>query len=119
MQSADAVAAQSPQSLSLSRLAGMVAQNAGFVASRTYEHVADPHRKREAPYVVVTCMDTRLLELLPRAMGMRRGDAKVIRNAGGMISTAFGGVMRSVLVAIYELEADEVYVVGVRGRGAG
>src|SRR5438445_628208 len=67
--------------------------------------------------VVLTCMDTRLVELLPRAMNLRNGDAKVIKNAGAIVSHPFGSVMRSVLVAVYELLAAEVAVVGHYGCG--
>ncbi|MCY9444161.1 carbonic anhydrase, partial [Bacillus spizizenii] len=31
--------------------------------------------------VIVTCMDTRLTELLPQAMGLKNGDAKIVKNA--------------------------------------
>src|SRR5437870_291358 len=57
-------------------------------------------------------MDTRLVELLPRAMKLRNGDAKVIKNAGAIVSHPFWSVMRSILVAVYELVAAEVAVVG-------
>src|SRR5699024_5690350 len=62
--------------------------------------------------VIVSCMDTRLIELLPKAMGLKNGDAKIIKNAGAIVSHPFGSIMRSVLVAIYALKADEVYVIG-------
>src|SRR5208282_1944410 len=67
--------------------------------------------------VVLTCMDTRLVELLPRAMDLRSGDAKVIKNAGAVVSHPFGSVMRSLLVAVYELGAAEIAVVGHYGCG--
>jgi carbonic anhydrase len=62
-------------------------------------------------------MDTRLVELLPHAMNLRNGDAKVIKNAGAIVSHSFGSVMRSLLVAIYELMAAEVAVIGHYGCG--
>jgi carbonic anhydrase len=62
-------------------------------------------------------MDTRLVELLPRAMGVRNGDIKLIKNAGAIVSHPFGSVMRSILVAVYELGAAEVAVVGHHGCG--
>lgn len=34
-------------------------------------------------------MDTRLVELLPAALGIRNGDVKMIKNAGGMITGPF------------------------------
>ena len=62
--------------------------------------------------VIISCMDTRLVELLPKAMNMRNGDVKIIKVAGAVISHPFGSIMRSILVAVYELGADEVCVVG-------
>src|SRR5690606_2657565 len=67
--------------------------------------------------VVLTCMDTRLVELLPQAMNLHQGDFKLIKNAGAIVSHPFGSVMRSVLVAVYELNAAEVAVVGHHGCG--
>ena len=90
--------------------------NRQFVDRREYE----PFRTDNFPnkkLVVLTCMDTRLVELLPRAMNLRNGDAKVIKNAGAIVSHPFGSVMRSVLVAVYELLATEVAVVGHYGCG--
>ncbi len=60
----------------------------------------------------MTCMDTRLTELLPKAMNLRNGDAKIIKDAGAMVLHPFGSVMRSILVAVYELQAKEVFVIG-------
>jgi len=61
---------------------------------------------------VVACMDTRLVELLPAAMGLRNGDIKLIKNAGGSIPSAFDSIMRSLLVAVYLLGVEEIAVVG-------
>lgn len=61
---------------------------------------------------IVTCMDTRLIELLPAALGLKNGDAKIIKNAGGLISHPFGSAVRSLLIAIYELGVTDVMVVG-------
>ena len=89
----------------------ILAYNETFVASKQYEAYATgkfPSKRM----VIITCMDTRLVELLPKAMNLRNGDVKIIKNAGAIISQPFGSVMRSVLVALYELEADEVLVIG-------
>ena len=43
---------------------------------------------------ILSCMDTRLTELLPAALGLKNGDAKIIKNAGGIIADPFGSVMR-------------------------
>ena len=37
---------------------------------------------------------------------------KIIKNAGGVVSHAFGSVVRSVLVGIFELGIEEVMVIG-------
>ena len=61
---------------------------------------------------ILTCMDTRLLELLPAALGIKNGDAKIIKNAGGVIVHPYGSVVRSLLVGILELGVEEVMVIG-------
>lgn len=66
---------------------------------------------------VVTCMDTRLTHLLPAALGIRNGDVKMIKNAGGTIANPFDSTVRSLLVAIYELGVNEVMVIGHTGCG--
>lgn len=89
----------------------ILAYNKSFVETKEYEKYATskfPTKKM----VIITCMDTRLVEMLPKAMNLKNGDVKIIKNAGAIISQPFGSVMRSVLVAIYELGADEVLVVG-------
>ncbi|OAB44484.1 beta-class carbonic anhydrase [Paenibacillus glacialis] len=85
--------------------------NRQFVENKEYEEYRTS-KFPEKRIVVITCMDTRLTELLPKAMNFKNGDVKLIKNAGAIISQPFGSVMRSVLVAIYELQADEVFVVG-------
>lgn len=67
---------------------------------------------------IVSCMDTRLIELLPSAMGLKNGDAKIIKNAGGIISHPFGSAMRSLLICVYELGVTEILVVGHTDCGA-
>ena len=57
-------------------------------------------------------MDTRLVELLPRALNVKNGDIKLIKNAGALVTHPFGSIMRSLLVAVYELQADEVLIIG-------
>lgn len=97
-------------------LSEILSHNETFVRRREYEKFLTdqfPNKK----LVILTCMDTRLIELLPRAMGVRNGDVKLIKNAGAIVSHPFGSVMRSILVAVYELGAAEVAVVGHHGCG--
>jgi len=100
----------------MSILSDILTHNKDFVARKAYE----PFRTDVFPekkLVILSCMDTRLVELLPRAMNLRNGDAKVIKTAGAIISHPFGSVMRSVMVALYELMAAEVAVIGHYGCG--
>ncbi len=82
--------------------------NARFLAERQRAFTKSPAKK----IALFTCMDTRLVEFLEPAMGIGRGDAKVIKNAGNTIIDPLGGVMRSLVVAIYALGCEEVFVVG-------
>jgi carbonic anhydrase len=59
-----------------------------------------------------------LTQLLPAALGLKNGDAKIIKNAGGVISHPFGSVMRSLLIGIYELDVREILVIGHTDCGA-
>ncbi|MCZ8521451.1 MULTISPECIES: beta-class carbonic anhydrase [Paenibacillus] len=92
-------------------LGNILSFNRTFVEEKKYE----PYLTSKFPekkFVVLTCMDTRLVELLPACMNIKNGDVKMIKAAGGFVSTPFGGIMRSIIVAIYELGAEEVFVVG-------
>ncbi|MGV2686480.1 carbonic anhydrase, partial [Clostridium perfringens] len=62
-------------------------------------------------------MDTRLTDLLPKALNLKNGDAKIVKNAGASIMHPFGSVIRSVIVAIYEFNVDEIFVIGHHGCG--
>jgi len=85
--------------------------NKEFVENKQYEKFISnkfPNKK----IAILTCMDTRLTELLPAALGLKNGDVKLIKNAGAVISSPFGSVMRSLIIAIYELEVEEILVIG-------
>lgn len=95
----------------MNALEGILEYNEKFVANKDYVSFTTdkfPDKKM----VIISCMDTRLVELLPKAMNIRNGDVKIIKTAGAIVSHPFGSVMRSILVAIYELNASEVYVIG-------
>lgn len=85
--------------------------NRRFVAEKGYERfITDKYPNKRI--AIVTCMDTRLVELLPAALGLRNGDVKIIKNAGGTITHPFDSTVRSLLVAIYELGVNEVMIIG-------
>ena len=91
--------------------------NKTFVAQKGYEqYITDKYPDKKL--AVLTCMDTRLTELLPAALGLKNGDAKIIKNAGGLIITPFDSAMRSLIVAIYELGVEEIMVVAHSQCGA-
>lgn len=90
--------------------------NREFVASKGYEKFVTS-KYPDKRIAIVTCMDTRLVELLPAALGLRNGDVKIIKNAGGTIVNPFDSTMRSLLVAVYELGVNEIMVIGHTGCG--
>ncbi|MBE1555880.1 beta-class carbonic anhydrase [Sporosarcina limicola] len=85
--------------------------NEAFVNDKQYEKYATT-KFPDKRIVILTCMDTRLTELLPKAMDLKNGDAKIIKSAGAVITHPFGGIMRSLILAVYQLQADEVYIIG-------
>ncbi len=95
----------------MSQISEILKHNANFVRNREYEAYRTDHLPNKK-MVVITCMDTRLVELLPRAMDLRNGDVKMIKVAGAVVSHPFGSVMRSILIAVHQLNAQEIAVVG-------
>lgn len=91
----------------------IMAHNARFVADRERPITKQPAKR----IALFTCMDTRLVEFLEPAMGVGRGDAKVIKNAGNTLIDPTGGVIRSLVVAIFALGCEELYVIGHKDCG--
>lgn len=91
--------------------------NRKFVAEKGYERYITS-KYPEKKLAILSCMDTRLTELLPAALGIKNGDAKLIKNAGGTILHPFGSTIRSLLVGIYELGVNEVMVIAHTNCGA-
>lgn len=100
----------------MSKLNEILEFNKRFVENKEYEQYAtskDPKKK----IVILSCMDTRLTDLLPKALNLKNGDAKIVKNAGATVMHPFGSIIRSIIVAIYEFDADEILVVGHHGCG--
>lgn len=100
----------------MSSLYEIIKYNKDFVDNKKYKDFTTtkyPNKKM----VILSCMDTRLTELLPRALNLKNGDAKIIKNAGALVTHPFGSIMRSILIALYELKAEEVYIIGHKGCG--
>lgn len=84
--------------------------NKSFVENKIYEKFNTtkyPNKK----IAILSCMDTRLTELLPAALNLKNGDVKIIKNAGALINNPFGSVMRSLIVAIYELGINKILII--------
>ncbi|HIZ53558.1 beta-class carbonic anhydrase [Enterococcus eurekensis] len=89
----------------------ILSYNEAFVENKEYlpyQTDSNPNKK----LAILTCMDSRLTELLPAALGIKNGDAKTIKNAGGMITSPVGSTIRSLVVSIYAFDIKQVMVIG-------
>ena len=79
-----------------------------LIANEIYSHTHELHKltpRPERKLAIVTCMDTRLSI---RTLGLKTGDAHIIRNAGGIVTD---DVVRSLVVSHYLLGTEEVMVI--------
>jgi carbonic anhydrase len=77
---------------------------ANEIYSRTHElRTLTPRPERKL--AVLTCMDTRLSI---RTLGLKTGDAHIIRNAGGIVTE---DALRSLVVSHYLLGTEEIMVI--------
>ena len=91
--------------------------NREFVENEEYhEYTATKYPRMKT--AVISCMDARLVHLLPAALGLDDGDVVLIKNAGGRMTDPFGETMRSMLVAIYELGVEDIMIIGHTDCGA-
>lgn len=89
----------------------MLEYNKRFVAGKGYEKYKTnsiPNKRM----VVFSCMESRLVELLPRALNIQNGDVKMLKNAGAIIRKPFDSIMKGILIAVYELQAEVITVIG-------
>lgn len=101
----------------MSRIDEILAFNREYVAAKGYEpHLTDKFPDKQL--AVLSCMDTRLSVLLQEALGLRNGDAKIIKNAGAVIPSPWDSAMRSLIVAVYELGVREIMIVAHTTCGA-
>lgn len=95
----------------------VIAYNREYVAAKGYEkHLTDKYPDKKL--AVLSCMDTRLSVLLQDALGLKNGDAKIIKNAGAIVPSMWDSAMRSIIVAVYELGVTEIMVVAHTSCGA-
>jgi carbonic anhydrase len=94
----------------MTRLEEIIAANKNFVKPNAFPPLPKSPQRQLA---IFTCMDTRLVDFLEPAMGLKRGEAKVIKNAGNtIIDPMSGGVIRSLVAGIFTLGVEEVFVIG-------
>ena len=83
--------------------------------NRRYTEAFDRSALTAAPLsklVIVACMDARLD--VEESLGLRTGDAHIIRNAGGLVTD---DVIRSLIVSIELLGTAEIVLIGHTGCG--
>lgn len=88
--------------------------NRSFVENlpQEYDDAEQTSKKPNKHLAIFTCMDTRLVDFLEPALGIKRGEAKVIKNAGNSVTGPFEATIRSLIVGIFELDVKEVMVIG-------
>lgn len=99
-------------------LEDLLSANEAFVKNeefKAFKTDKTPNKKA----VFLSCMDTRLSELSTKALGLKNGDIKQLKNAGAVVTHPYGSTMRSILVAVYSLGVDEVYIMGHHDCGFG
>lgn len=95
----------------MNRIEEMKRFNHEFVKNKEYK-AFETSKYPDQKILILTCMDTRLVELLPKALHLKNGDVKMIKNAGAMITSPTGSIMRSILVSIYLFDVKEILVIG-------
>ena len=101
----------------MSQIDQVLAFNRTYVNAKGYEpHLTDKFPDKKL--AVVSCMDTRLSVLLQDALGLKNGDAKIIKNAGAVIPSPWDSAMRRLIVAVYELGVRELMIVAHTSCGA-
>jgi carbonic anhydrase len=91
----------------------MLQHNARWIAERNRPVSKVPQKR----VCIFTCMDTRLVEFLEPALGLGRGDAKMLKNAGATLIDPGGGMVRSLVVAVHALQCEEIFVIGHKDCG--
>ena len=87
----------------------VLSHNLGFAQTfNGAELTAPPSRK----LLVIACMDARIN--IETALGLRYGDAHIIRNAGGTVTD---DVLRSAIVSTHRLGTREIMVINHTGCG--
>lgn len=100
----------------MNKLEEILKYNKNFVEDKDYE-IYRTSKEPDKKILILSCMDTRLTDLLLKALNIKNGDVKIVKNAGASIMHPFGSVIRSIVVAVYEFNVDEILVIGHHGCG--
>lgn len=100
----------------MTKLEEILEFNKSFVENKEYE-IYRTSKEPDKKILILSCMDTRLTDLLPRALNIKNGDVKIVKNAGASIMHPFGSIVRSIIVAVYEFNVDEIFVIGHHSCG--
>lgn len=98
----------------------ILSYNKSFVEKRKkqgLDNEISSHAQKEV--MIFTCMDTRLVGLVEDAMGLGRGQAKVLKNAGNTIRKDCDDVLRCIALGALVMGIKEVFVVGHKDCGMG
>jgi carbonic anhydrase len=99
----------------MTKLESIITANRCFVRPNAFPPLPKSPKKQIA---IFTCMDTRLVDFLEPAMGLKRGEAKVIKNAGNtIVDPMSGAVIRSLVAGVFMLGVEEIFVIGHRDCG--
>ncbi|MCP3961774.1 MAG: carbonic anhydrase [bacterium] len=86
----------------------LLKRNAAFVEGRAARPLP---RAEQVPLAVVACYDPRLDALLRPALGLAEGEGFMLRTAGAAVPPT-SHLLRSLAVAVYLFEVEEVVIVG-------
>ena len=86
--------------------------NAEYQSSEESKNLADLTSKPTRHIMVITCIDCRLIDLLEPAMGIKRGEANIVKTAGNHVPPGMNDTIKTVLVGIFELGVTEILIVG-------
>ena len=106
----------------MSELTDILSYNQRFVESGEYEkYFTNKYPRPRARHSFL--YGRTHYRIAAQCLGLENGDAKLIKNAGALVTHPWGSVMRSLLVAVFELKVKEIMVIahhdcGMRGLHA-
>ena len=94
-------------------LSEIISANQKFVQNEQWKEFLPVDGKPQRKTAVLTCMDTRLTGFILPALGLKRGDVKVIKTAGNsLLNNTQDPVIFSLVAAVFEMGIEEILVIG-------